>query len=66
LSPGLIKMWISFVAIILMIVASGTIFLSRNKLKGFWRSITAVVAYFCMVIAGILMVFVVFSGPSGE
>jgi Kef-type K+ transport system membrane component KefB len=63
MSDGLMKMWIALFAIGLMFVAVLSIQFSRFKLKGVWRVLTAIVAYSCMIIAGILIVFVVFSGP---
>lgn len=66
MTPGLIKMWIALFAIVLMFIASATIVLSRKKLTGVWKGITASFAYVCVIVAGTLMVFVVFSGPGGE
>jgi Kef-type K+ transport system membrane component KefB len=63
MSPGLIKMWIALSAIGLMFVSVLSISLSRAKMKGFLKYIVAIFAYACMVVAGILIVFVVFSGP---
>ncbi|HEX7065450.1 MAG TPA: DUF2768 domain-containing protein [Bacillales bacterium] len=62
MSPGLIKMWISFVAIILFAIAAALIMLSRNKLKGFWKGLAAVMAYLCMGVAGIIVILIVLSG----
>ncbi|NGP43698.1 DUF2768 domain-containing protein [Bacillaceae bacterium SIJ1] len=63
MSVGLIKMWIALGAIGLMFLAVVFILASRFKLQGFFKSFTAVIAYICMVFAGLLIVFVVFSGP---
>lgn len=65
MTPGLIMMWISFVSLILMFLSVGGILLSRYKLKNvFLKTTISTISFFMMVIAGILMVFVVFSGPS--
>lgn len=63
MSPGLIKMWIALSAIGLMFISVLSISLSRAKIKGFLKYIVAIFAYTCMIVAGILIVFVVFSGP---
>ncbi|WLD91836.1 DUF2768 domain-containing protein [Alkalihalobacillus sp. AL-G] len=63
MSEGLIKMWISLSAIGLMFVAVLSISISRIKLRGFFKSIVAIFAYACMITAGLMIVYVVFSGP---
>ncbi|WP_170007484.1 DUF2768 domain-containing protein [Bacillus fonticola] len=60
----LMKMWISFGAMGLMFLSVVTIYLSRYKLKGILRGITALVAYSFMIIAGFIIFIVVFSGPT--
>lgn len=64
MTPGLIKMWISFIAMFLMVGAAGLIILSRHKLKGFFKFIIAIIAYMLFFISGILMLFVVMASPS--
>jgi glucan phosphoethanolaminetransferase (alkaline phosphatase superfamily) len=66
MSPGLIKMWFSLGAIGLMFIAVISILISRTKLKGIWRWILSTIAYVCMIVAGFIMFFVVFSGPVPE
>ncbi|MFD1738563.1 DUF2768 domain-containing protein [Bacillus salitolerans] len=66
MSTGLIKMWFALGSMGLMFLAVITIMLSRYKLKGVFKWITAFVAYSFMIIAGIVIVFVVFSGPVNE
>ncbi|ASS91753.1 MAG: DUF2768 domain-containing protein [Bacillaceae bacterium] len=66
MSEGLMKMWIALTAMAFMFIAVFSIYLSRFKLKGFLKSITAVIAYFFMILAGIIIFFVVFSGPTSE
>jgi hypothetical protein len=66
LSPALMKMWISFVGMGLMAISLLTIYLSRFKLKGALRIITAVIAYGLMVLSGIIIFLVVMSGPTSE
>ncbi len=66
MSPGLMKMWVSFIAIALMFVSVITIMISRDKLKGVVKFIVSAFAYLCMVAAGFIMFIVVFSGPVPE
>jgi cytochrome c oxidase assembly factor CtaG len=66
MTPGLIKMWFSLSAIGLMFISVITILVSRSKLKGVLRIIFTILAYLCMIIAGIIMFFVVFTGPISE
>ncbi|MDX8364843.1 DUF2768 domain-containing protein [Cytobacillus sp. IB215665] len=66
MSPGMIKMWISLAAMGFMFVAIIAIYFSRFKLKGVLKGIVAFIAYCFMVLAGIIIFFVVFSGPVSE
>lgn len=66
MSVGMIKMWFALGAMGLMFLAVVTIMLSRYKLKGVFKWVTAFLAYICMIIAGIVIFFVVFSGPVPE
>ncbi|MBM7648002.1 glucan phosphoethanolaminetransferase (alkaline phosphatase superfamily) [Bacillus ectoiniformans] len=66
MSPAMLKMWVSLIGMGLMFVAIVAIYISRYKVKhGFIRAITAIIAYLCMIVGGIIMVYVVFSGPTG-
>lgn len=62
MSPGLIKMFLSLSTIVLMFIAVISILLAREKLKGIIKVIVSIFAYLCMIIAGFLMIIVVFSG----
>ncbi|MCA0172094.1 MULTISPECIES: DUF2768 domain-containing protein [Bacillaceae] len=64
MSPALIKMWVALSALGLMFIAVMAIMLSRTKLKGFFRILVSTFAYLCMFVAGILMLLVVFTGPT--
>lgn len=64
MSPALLKMWISFAAMGFMFVSILLIYLSRYKLKGIFKMLTAIVAYILMIFSGIIIFFVVFSGPT--
>ncbi|MEH6987221.1 DUF2768 domain-containing protein [Cytobacillus firmus] len=67
MSPALMKMWISLASMGFMFLSIILIYLSRYKLKaGAFKVITAIVAYFLMIISGIIIVIVVFSGPTSS
>ncbi|MGD6815744.1 DUF2768 domain-containing protein [Metabacillus sp. 84] len=64
MTPGLIKMWIALSSIAFMFMAVFSIYLGRYKMKsGFMKITVSAVAYLFMISAGLLMIFVVFSGP---
>ncbi|WP_409301395.1 DUF2768 domain-containing protein [Peribacillus sp. SCS-155] len=64
MTPALQKMWISLAAMAFMFISIITIYLSRYKLRGFLKAITAVIAYILMILAGLIIFFVVMSGPT--
>jgi hypothetical protein len=57
----MLKMWVSIIGIALMFLAIFTIYISRFKLKGILKSVTAVLAYLFMIIAGIILFIVLFT-----
>jgi len=57
----MLKMWISIAGIGLMFLAIFTIYLSRYKLKGILRVVTALIAYLFMIVAGITLFIVLFT-----
>ncbi|QHJ71125.1 MULTISPECIES: DUF2768 domain-containing protein [Planococcaceae] len=60
------KMWVSFAGIAFLIISMGLIYLSRYKLKnGIIKFIFALVAYILLILGFFIMVFTVFSGPTG-
>lgn len=63
MTVGLVKMWLSFVAMGFMIVAALLILLSRAKLKGIFRWLLSTVATCLFVIGGLIMILVISSGP---
>ncbi|WP_433742863.1 DUF2768 domain-containing protein [Falsibacillus pallidus] len=65
MSPGMMKMWISFASMGLMILSILTIYLSRYKIKlKLVKFIVAFFAYIFLILSGLLMVYVVFSSPN--
>lgn len=61
MSPAMLKMWISIAGLGLMFLAIAAIYLSRFKLKGVLRFITALFAYIFMIVSGIIIFFVLFT-----
>ena len=67
MSPALMKMWISLAAMGFMFIAIIFIYLSRYKLKqGVLKAFTAIIAYLLLVVSGLIIFLVVFTGPSIE
>ncbi|WP_042457865.1 DUF2768 domain-containing protein [Neobacillus dielmonensis] len=58
MSPGMVKMWISIAGIGLMFLAMITIYLSRFKLKGVFKILTAILAYVFLIGAGFTLLIV--------
>ncbi len=65
MSTSMLKMYISFAGMVFLIVAIGLILLSRYKLKGFLAGIVSLLAYICLVLGSLIIVYIVFSGPTG-
>lgn len=66
MSPALMKMWISLASMGFMFLAIILIYLSRYKLNGAFKILTAIIAYILMIVSGIIIILVVFSGPTPE
>jgi hypothetical protein len=64
MSPSMLKMWISLAAMGFMFIAIILIYFSRYKLNGMFKLITAFIAYILMILSGIIIFFIVFSGPT--
>lgn len=65
MSQSMLNMWISFVGMVLLILSIGLIWLSRYKLKGFIAGIVSLLAYISLMLGGIIILYIVFSGPTG-
>lgn len=61
---SMMKMWVSFAGIALLVIAVTFISLSRYKLKGWLSRIVAFVAYIAFVLGGLIIFYIVFSGPT--
>lgn len=67
MSPGMLKMWVSLIGIGSMFISVVLIMLSRYKIKNkVIKGIIATLAYILMILSGIIIFFVVFSGPVQE
>ncbi|EWH20281.1 DUF2768 domain-containing protein [Bacillus haynesii] len=67
MNVGLLKMWFALGSMGLMFLAVIAIYISRYKFKNrVLKIITSFVAYTCMLISGVIVFFVVFSGPVNE
>lgn len=65
MSAGEIKEIISFVGIALLILSILFIQLSRRKLTGFLSVLVSIIAYIFFIVGGLIVLFVVLSGPTG-
>lgn len=57
----LMKMLVALVAIMTMFLANLLIMFARTKLKGVWKLIVSIIAYFLLVISFIFIILVVFT-----
>ncbi|HZW68619.1 MAG TPA: DUF2768 family protein [Pseudogracilibacillus sp.] len=64
MTPAEIKEIISFVGIGLLILALALITLSRKKLTGVFSAIVSLLAYISLIIGGLIVFFIVISGPT--
>ncbi|HZG60282.1 MAG TPA: DUF2768 domain-containing protein [Anoxybacillus sp.] len=67
MSPALVKMWIALASMAFMFISVFSIYFSRYKAKNkLLKFISALIAYVLMILAGLIIIFVVFSGPVQE
>ncbi|MBA2173866.1 DUF2768 domain-containing protein [Halobacillus locisalis] len=64
MSESMLKMYISFGGMISLFLAVGLIYLSRHKLSGVFSGIVAFLAYIFMILGGIIIFYIVLSGPT--
>ncbi|GGA61244.1 DUF2768 domain-containing protein [Ornithinibacillus halotolerans] len=64
MSESMLKMWISIAGMVFLILAIGLIVLSRHKLKGIFAIIVSFFAYVSLFLGGIIILYIVFSGPT--
>ncbi|MCD7033354.1 DUF2768 domain-containing protein [Metabacillus sp. GX 13764] len=67
MSPALVKMWIALSSMVFMFIAVFFIYFSRYKLNNKpLKMIFSSAAYIFLVFAGLIILFVVFTGPVNE
>ncbi|AST92260.1 DUF2768 domain-containing protein [Sutcliffiella cohnii] len=67
MTDGLMKMWISFVGMGFMIISVLLVYFTRFKLKNrIVKGILNTISFILILLAGIIIFFVVFSGPVPE
>lgn len=60
------KMWVSFAGMAFLMVSMGLIYISRYKISnGILKFLSAMTAYVLLILGFIIMIFIVFSGPTG-
>src|SRR5690625_4796691 len=65
MSAAEIKEIISFAGIGLLILVIAFIQISRRKLTGVLSVLVSILAYICLIIGGLIVVYIVISGPTG-
>ncbi|UTR14623.1 DUF2768 domain-containing protein [Salipaludibacillus sp. LMS25] len=63
---GLVKMWVSFIGMGLMFFSVILTIFTKEKLTGMLRYILLTVSFISIIIAGLIMLLVVFTGPVPE
>lgn len=67
MSPSMAKMWISISSMGFMFISILMIYLSRYKINNnVIRFVTALIAYILLIISGLIIFFVVFTGPTPD
>lgn len=61
---SMFKMYFSFAGMIFLFLAMFLIWLGRYKLKGWIGKIVSFIAFLCLMLGGIIIVLVVFTGPT--
>lgn len=64
MSLSMLKMYVSFVGIILLFLALGLRWLSNKKLTGWVAGLVTLLAFLCLVGGAIIILYVVFTGPT--
>lgn len=64
MTESMLNMWISIAGMVFLILAMGLIVLSRYKLKGILAIIVSLFAYASLFLGGIIILYIVFSGPT--
>lgn len=60
----MLRMYVSFGGMALLLVASALILLGRIKLKGILKAVVTIIAYIFFLVGALIILFIVFSGPT--
>ncbi len=66
MSPAMMRMYISFVGMFFLFVASILILWARYKLSGWFRALISTIAYVCLIVGGFIIMLIVIGGPTAE
>ncbi|RLL48200.1 DUF2768 domain-containing protein [Oceanobacillus piezotolerans] len=64
MSVSMLKMYISFAGMIFLFLSLGLIYLSRNKLTGLLAGIVSLLAFICLLLGGLIIIYIVITGPT--
>lgn len=64
MSLSMLKMYVSFVGMILLFLALGLRWLSSKKLTGWVAGLVSLLAFLSLVAGAIIILYVVFTGPT--
>ncbi|NJP38177.1 DUF2768 domain-containing protein [Bacillus luteus] len=62
----LMKMWVSFIAMGLMFVSVIITIFTKEKLRGVLRYSLLTISFICIIVSGLIVFLVTFSGPVPE
>jgi uncharacterized membrane protein len=65
-SDPMTNMWISFFAMGLMFISVVLTIFTKEKLSGFLRYLLLTISFICIMVAGFIIFFTVFAGPTPE
>jgi len=63
-SPGMARMLVTFIAMGMMVLSLFLIYLGRYKIKNAFRWFFTITAYIFMILSGLIIFVIVFSGPT--
>ncbi len=65
MSNSMLKMYISFAGMALLLIAMGLIVFSRLKLTGWLAQVVSILAYISLLLGAVIIIYIVLSGPTG-
>ncbi|GAF14344.1 hypothetical protein JCM19046_4473 [Bacillus sp. JCM 19046] len=64
MSTAMLNMYISFAGLLLMFISAGASLLARTKLSGILSKIVLTFSFCCMVVSGLIVLYIVVGGPT--